>query len=75
MTTKVSRKLSQRIEAFFRENPDEELTVADAVVKFDRNEAAIVCCVRDLRRQGVLEGVRVIRRRPAGPAPAAGDDL
>jgi predicted transcriptional regulator len=51
-----------RMLAFFEANPDEELTVAQAAVKFSVTEAAVQLAAAELERAGRVERVKVIRR-------------
>jgi hypothetical protein len=56
----------QRLEAFFSANPDEELTVAQACLKFDISEQTLRLAMNDLIRAGALEYVRVLRPAAKG---------
>jgi hypothetical protein len=53
---------------FFRDNPDEELTMADLMVKFSASESAIYSAVTRLAKRRELESVHVIRRPEKGRA-------
>lgn len=55
-----------RVQAFFNANPDEELEIGQACVKFDVAEQTLRLALRVLEERGVLEYVRVIRRRSKG---------
>jgi len=46
--------LQGRLRAFFDANPQEELTLEDAAVKFDATDRSVVHAVHALRRAGVL---------------------
>lgn len=54
--------LPQRIVDFFAENPDEELTMNDAMVKFDCTSRQLHETLIRLRSVGVIETPKLIRR-------------
>lgn len=47
---------------YFEDNPDEELTIADAAVKFRVSRRSIISRLYELRQIGLVETVTVIRR-------------
>ncbi|MBA3622876.1 MAG: hypothetical protein H0W48_00095 [Methylibium sp.] len=52
-----------RLNQFFEQNPDEELTYADAAVKFGISERSVMSRIGEAIREGEpLKIVRVIRR-------------
>lgn len=53
--------LASRMLAFFEHNPEEELTIAQAAVKFDAPAATVRNALRYLRELGKIENVRVVR--------------
>jgi hypothetical protein len=57
-----------RMAAFFRRNPDEELTFEQAILKFEANNNTMRQGVQELVREGLLESVHVVRLRSRGVA-------
>lgn len=57
-----------RMERYFVDNDDEELTYADAREKFQCSQSAIENAVTALRKAGTIESVHVIRNRKKGIA-------
>ena len=53
--------LDKRMRQFFAENPAEELTYADAMVKFGCTRREVVKAVYRLRQYGRVESVHTIR--------------
>jgi len=68
MTTRAPRTdgVKARIAAFFAANPDEELTRPMLLEKFGVGWQAGDNAVRELRQDGLLESVHVIRLRSKG---------
>lgn len=60
--------LFSRLRQFYEDNPDEELSFADAALKFGATRRNVESVVEQLRKLGVLESVHVIRRREKGIA-------
>lgn len=64
-----------RLERFFRDNPDEELSVNDIMDKFDCTRAAATQAVSRLRARGLpLELVRVPRKHAVYRMKAAAEE-
>lgn len=63
-----SHGLPKRLVQFFADNPDEELTIEIAALKFDAKPVAVASAVFRLVESGVLESVRVIRLPAKGRA-------
>jgi hypothetical protein len=61
-TGKERTGLRVRIEQFFIDNPDEELSRADMLAKFECGEKILDCHLSNMRAEGVLESVHVYRR-------------
>jgi len=58
------RGKTDRIREFFRNNPEEELTKQDFMVKFDINNAKTAdSYIERLRIEGLIESVRVLRAK------------
>lgn len=57
-----------RVRSFFEANPDEELTYADIMAKFDLTHVEARKAVKQLRDRKQLETVHVIRATPAARA-------
>lgn len=55
------RKGEDTLIAFFSENPDEELTIADAAAKLGVNYHSAGCYLAKLKARGVLERVSIYR--------------
>lgn len=53
--------LASRVLAYFERNPDEELTIEQAAVKFDAPVPTVRNALRYLRELGKIENVRVVR--------------
>jgi len=51
------------IRAFYTANPDEELSCADIMVKFDMTRKQVDNAIQNLRKTGFLEPPRLIRAR------------
>lgn len=68
MKIRKPTSLPGRIERFFTDNPDEELTHLDIVAKFGCSEHAARQAVAKLRGEGLLESLFVIRNRSKGIA-------
>lgn len=54
---------SGKLRAFFAENPDEELTPADAAAKLGIPQNKIYNITRKLAADGVIESLWIIRKR------------
>ena len=52
---------SQRVRRFFRDNPDEELTYAQMMVKFSISQDRVYELVKLMRHEGLIEAVHVVR--------------
>jgi hypothetical protein len=63
-----ANSLPDRLARFFEENPDEELTIEMAVVKFNAERGSIQSALNRLMSVGILESVRVIRLPAKGRA-------
>ncbi len=55
--------LAERLKAFFRDNPEEELTWSDASQKFGYSLDVVRATVYRLQAKGEIETVRVIRAK------------
>ena len=51
-----------RMIRFFEDNPDEELTISDACIKFGVTRRSMASRLWELRQRGIVETVTVIRR-------------
>lgn len=67
----VKGKTSARLMAYFKANPDEELTIADAAIKIGAGEHTLRSAVLRLSLAGSLECVRIIRLPEKGRAQHA----
>jgi hypothetical protein len=66
--------LPKRLTDYFAENPDEELTIEIAILKFDAKPTAVATAISRLCEAGILESVRVIRLPARGrAAPSLAD--
>lgn len=59
--------LASKLLQYFAANPDEELSFSDASVKFDVKVRSLYARTTDLKAQGELEVVTVIRLKKHGP--------
>jgi hypothetical protein len=66
--------LPKRLTDYFAENPDEELTIEIAILKFDAKPTAVATAISRLCEAGILESVRVIRL-PAKGRASHGDPM
>lgn len=57
-----------RLRQFFIDNPDEELGFKDAAEKLGVPVRTVRAAVKELRAEGVIESVHVIRRAEKGRA-------
>lgn len=55
--------IADRISAFYRANPHEELTYTDLVIKFGCSLKRARKCVYQLQEAGLIESVHVVRAR------------
>jgi hypothetical protein len=56
--------ISDRFSRYFAENPDEELTLDDAALKFGIGNRKVLCqAILKLKRKGLIDVCYVIRRR------------
>lgn len=69
--TNASKSLVRRVERFFRNNPDEFLTLDDMAVKFEASRESCQWAVRDLKKEGSIESAHVYRAKPM-QAPEGG---
>lgn len=53
--------IRQRLRAYFEANPDEELSKADMMVKFNASEHAVEQAIWMLKSEGVVERAIVYR--------------
>ena len=60
--------MTGRVEQFFKDNPDEELTYSLMAKKWDLTRMQVAQIVKTLTGRGVLESVHVIRNRQKGIA-------
>jgi len=60
--TPQTESTSARMRRFFDENHDEELTLADACIKFGMKPRSLSTLLWDMRKRGEIETVTVIRR-------------
>lgn len=59
--SKKGEGLANRVAQFFRDNPQEELTFPMVCAKFDAKEATAYDVIGQMKREGLLETVYVIR--------------
>lgn len=62
MHTTKEATLERSIRQFFEANPDEELTVDDMAVKFDKSRTTVYRVVKMLHQDGYLGNVGNVRR-------------
>jgi hypothetical protein len=66
--TKLRMPVAVRIDEYLEANPDEELTVADVMAKFECSHVSVYKAVERLGQLGKVEFARVIRRPAKGRA-------
>lgn len=66
MTT--SRSVIARIRMFYRDRPDEELSIPQIAVKFGCKIKTVHKALQELKAEGEIESVHVVRRRSNGIA-------
>ena len=59
---------NQRVRRFFRDNPDEELTYAQMMVKFSISRNRVYELVKLMRGEELVEAVHVVRHIAKGRA-------
>jgi Fic family protein len=67
--------LPGKLVQFFEDNPDEELTLQIAVIKFNASPVAVQTAISRLVEAGVLESIKVIRLPAKGRASVHAYDL
>jgi len=70
--TRLAGSSTSKVEAFFLENPEEELSLADIMNKLGVNRKALEFALKRLKDEGLIESVHVVRLRSKGIASAIG---
>lgn len=65
---KPGHGVKPRVKAFFAANPGEELTYADLMAKFDCNEKNAQRVVQELKKEGFIESIHILRTPAKGRA-------
>ena len=69
MTTEItSHSVIARIRAFYQRCPDEELSIKQIALKFECRVRTVHKALQELKGEGDIESVHVVRRRIKGIA-------
>lgn len=66
MEQQERQTMTDRLREFFASNPDEELTIAQCMVKFDITRSQFDTIAQVLKAEGLIESVHVVRNKRKG---------